>query len=364
MTLAHEFDVSLPAMRLECGVELARPRLHGWCAGPVAAPDVLVVHALTGDADVASWWGPVVAPGGALDVRRYRVWSFNALGGCYGSSGPADADFPSDPADPRLPAPVTTWDQAHAILLALDALGVGHLRLATGGSVGGMVLLAAAVLAPTRFERIAPIAACAAASSWIIGFNRVARRLVLEDPSYPVARRGLELARQMAMLTYRAESGLDERQGRAQTTPGWSAGGMYRIESYLEHQGRKLAERFSAPSYLLQLGAMDHHDLDRRPLGAYRSAADGASWGLDRIVAPTLAIGISSDQLYFPSHSASLAAALRTRGVAAAYRQIESPHGHDAFLIEWDALNRHLREAIEGDLPWAGHEPPPSPSGA
>ena len=129
----------------------------------------------------------------------------------------------------RLPATVTPWDQARAILQALDALGIEKVSLVTGGSLGGMIVLCLAVLAPERFERMAPIAAAEKASTWVVGWNHVARQALLLDPGFPEApARGLELARQLAMITYRAEPGLDARQGQ---TPGWSSRALQPIQS-------------------------------------------------------------------------------------------------------------------------------------
>ncbi|HVK71889.1 MAG TPA: alpha/beta fold hydrolase [Kofleriaceae bacterium] len=361
-----------------------------------AVPTVVVVHALTGDAragGAGGWWEPLIGPGLPIDPSEARVLCFNLLGSCYGTSGPGDGSFPrlADDKHPAeltparggfqvpavdLPATVTTWDQARSILLALDALGVERVELVTGGSLGGMVALALAALDPLRFARVVPIAACAAASSWILAFNHVGRQAILADPGFPDrVERGLELARQLAMITYRAEPGLERTQGRKQglwteTVETWSSRARYRIQTYLEHQGQKLVARFHAPAYLALIGAMDHHDLARAPSppdgveswpatvgpppAAFASLAVATapraprpvSWGLDRIRAATFALSIDSDQLYLPSHSAALVLELGARGVPARHATISSAHGHDAFLIEWEQLDAHLRVAL------------------
>src|SRR5690606_15193777 len=133
--------------------------------------------------------------------------------------------------------------------------------------IGGMIALCLAALAPERFERVAPIAACEATSAWVIGWNHVARQALVLDPEFPShPSRGLQIARQIAMLTYRAEPGLEERQGRELAGSDSGSGPpLFRVGSYLEHQGRKLRDRFDAGAYLVQLGAMDHHDLGRPP---------------------------------------------------------------------------------------------------
>ncbi len=360
-------------------------------------PTVLVIHALTGDADAGGddgWWSPLIGPGAPLDPSTARVMCFNLLGSCYGTSGPADGGFPrlTDDAAPAelaparggfavpavdLPATVTTWDQARSILAALDALGIERVELVTGGSLGGMIALALAALDPGRFARLVPIAACAAASSWILAWNHVGRQAVLADPGFPDdVGRGLELARQLAMITYRAEPGLDLTQGRRQgrgelsgsPDDRWSSRARYRIQTYLEHQGDKLRARFDARAYLALLGAMDHHDLARAPAGpeaherwAARVSPPPASlallalgpreprpvsWGLDRIRANTLAVGIDSDQLYRPEHTDALVAALSARGQTARAATLTSLHGHDGFLVEWDQLDHQLRTAL------------------
>jgi homoserine O-acetyltransferase len=368
------FDLGLTPLELEAGPRLARPALRGWWWGPAEAeasthaalaevthapwqltpaaadaprargrldprfPIILVVHALTGDMVVGGgggggWWAPLVAPGASLDPARAHVLCFNNLGGCYGSTGPLDADFPDRDA-PKL----STWDQARALLAALDALGVGEVALAVGGSLGGMITLALATLAPGRFARVVPLAASAAASPWVVGLNHVQRALVARDleargPADEGAEpTGLELARRLAMLSYRAEPGLELTQGRR-----LAPDGRFAIETYLEHQGRKLARRFDPRAYLAQLAAMDAHDVERAPRGFV------GSWrGLERVEATVVAAGVDTDLLFFPSHAAALAA--RIPGAVA--RTITSPHGHDAFLIELDQVDAILREAL------------------
>lgn len=394
--MSVSFDLALPGLRLEGGATVANHVARVWIWGPEAdaralsgvrparegsvvrrtareledlahtraprldprVPTVLVVHALTGDARAGGeggWWAPLVGPGRALDPREVRVVGVNLLGSCYGSSGPCDEGFPTraddeaPPAPPpekggftlpraHLPATITTADQARAILAAMDALGVERIALAVGGSLGGMVVLALAALAPERVERIAPIAACEAASSWIVALNHVGRQAIVTDPGFPEdASRGLSLARQLAMISYRAEAGLDRVQGaRAQAgiaEGAWSPHAPYRVQTYLQHQGEKLVRRFDARAYLALTGAMDHHDLAR--IG-----------GAERIRASTLAVAIDTDQLYFPAHTTALVAKLRARGVHAREATLSSPHGHDAFLIEWEALDALVRRAL------------------
>jgi homoserine O-acetyltransferase len=243
------------------------------------------------------------------------------LGSNYGSTGPLDEGWPEQ-------ASLTTVDQARALWSALDALGLKRLHLAAGGSLGGMIVLAMAALRPNDIERLMPIAASVSATAWLIGFNHVQRQVIRLHPN-----RGLEVARQLAMLTYRAEPGLEAKQSRTQPlTPG--AQGRYRIEGYLEHQGVQLQARFAAPPYLAQLDAMDSHDLIQGDV--VMSTVGGAS----------LVVDIDTDVLYTPQQVALVASSLQRAGSVVERATIRSPHGHDAFLIEWEQLSALVRRAV------------------
>ncbi len=296
-------------------------------------PTVLVIHALTGDARAAGpdgWWAPLIGPGRAFDPARVRVLCANNLGSCYGSSGPLDPGWPE--GFTRL----TPWDQARALWSLLDALGIERLRLTTGASLGGMLALCLPVLRPGAVDRLLPIGTSSASSAWVSGWNHVARQVLRLDPGWPSdVGRGLELARQLAMLTYRAEPSLDTRQhrmaGRKPDAP-WTLP----IQSYLEHQGKKLRRRFDGRAYLLQLEAMDAHDLDAPPPGT-----PGGPLG-----ASALCVDIDTDQLFTPAQVDVLADWLTAHGAEARRATVRSPHGHDAFLIEWDALDPLVRLAL------------------
>lgn len=351
--------------------QAVQDRWHAVRATPARAagsvPVVLLIHALTGDMRAGGeggWWHPLVGPGRALDPTHQLIICVNNLGSCYGSSGPADEGFPRR-ADDRhpwqgiagrgafdpvasdthglLPATITTWDQARFLLAALDALGVERPALVAGGSVGGMIALALAMLAPARVGHLMPIAACIAADAWIQGFNHTARMLLLQGHGIAGGiDRALELARQVAHMSYRAPTGLRQRQGRTQPGDGaWSAGAPYAVQTYLEHQGARLRQRFHPGAYLAQLDAMDHHDIERPPPGA--SPQD---WNLRRLHMPVTAVGIDSDVLYPASESVALAHALQGHGLPARAEILSSPHGHDAFLIEWDALAPIVADAL------------------
>jgi homoserine O-acetyltransferase/O-succinyltransferase len=342
------FELALPDLALARGGVVSSHRTRGWWwsregdtpeAPRQDVPTVLLVHALTGSAQAGGaggWWDPLIGPGRALDPAHYRILCFNNLGSCYGSSGPGVEGFPTEPN-----LELTSLDIAQAILLGLDRLGIARVHLTTGGSLGGMLTLTLAALAPDRFERVLPLATSVSASAWVVGWNHVARQILRLDPGYPhQVTRGLEIARQLAMLTYRAEPGLDARQPRP------AAGGQsgYPVQSYLEHQGKKLRTRFAAQAYELQLAAMDHHDL-LQPLPG------GTQPAINAVKASALVVDVDTDQLFTPAQAELLAKHLGQAGARVERATLRSIHGHDAFLIEWPTLGPILTRALHLQAP-------------
>src|SRR5258708_1378131 len=159
------FELGLPDLALVRGGVVRSHRVRGWWWSREGdtpenpqkdVPTVLLVHALTGSAGAGGkdgWWAPLIGPGKALDPAHYRLVCFNNLGSCYGSSGPGVEGFPA-----MKTVDLTSLDLSRAILLALDQLGVGRVHLTTGGSLGGMVTLTLAPLAPEPFDPIPPFA--------------------------------------------------------------------------------------------------------------------------------------------------------------------------------------------------------------
>jgi homoserine O-acetyltransferase len=347
--LPCSFDLALPDLALAQGGVVRSHRARGWWWSREGdtpekpqkdVPTVLLVHALTGSAQAGGpdgWWEPMLGPGRAIDPAHYRILCLNNLGSCYGSSGPGVKGFP---AVKNLE--LTSLDISRALLLSLDQLGIKKVHLTTGGSLGGMVTLSLAALDPDRFERVLPLATSVSASAWVVGWNHVARQILRLDPGYPdKVGRGLEIARQLAMLTYRAEAGLEARQPRpAQALP--AAG--YPVQSYLEHQGAKLRNRFDAQAYELQLAAMDHHDL-LQPLPGDTKPA------ISRVRATALVVDVDSDQLFTPAQAGALAHHLRAAGAKVERATVRSIHGHDAFLMEWDTLAPILTKALHMQPP-------------
>jgi homoserine O-acetyltransferase len=325
-------------LRLDSGIELPDVHLAYRTWGRLhrdRSNAVLVCHALTGSADVDAWWPDLLGPGRALDPARDFVVCSNVLGSCYGTTGPRSPRPGGDGAwGPDFPA-ITIRDIVRAQSALLDLLGIDRLRLVVGGSLGGMQVLEWGLLFPDRVEAIAPIAASARHSAWCIGLSEAQRHAIAADPAwrgghYPAdapPRAGLAAARMIAMCAYRSPASFDVRFGRRREEDG-----RFAVESYLQHQGQKLVDRFDANAYVTLTRAMDSHDVGQ--------GRDGWRAALGRVRARALVVSIASDVLYVPAEQRDLAAAIPGARLAT----IPSPHGHDGFLIEGAAVNDLLLE--------------------
>jgi len=315
---------------------------------------VLVCHAWTGDSHVhgpsghghpeSGWWEGVVGPGCAVDTERYFVVCANVLGGCQGSTGPASpAPGTGKPYGSRFPV-VTVRDMVRVQAALADHLGVEQWFSVIGGSMGGMQALEWAITYPTRIRSLVPIATAFQHSAQQIAWGAVGRRAIRLDPRWRGGdyydaepgdgpHEGLAVARQVAQITFRSDTVFSDRFGRAlaDQSDNFSLWQRFEVERYLDHHGDKLVRRFDANSYLVISKAMDLHDVGRGRGGLERAVA--------RIIAPTLSIGIWSDTLYPSYQQRHIAEMVAANATPARYGEIDSQHGHDAFLIDVDQVN-------------------------
>ncbi len=318
---------------------------------------VLVLHALTGDSHVSGeigpghltpgWWNGLVGQGRLLDPARHWIVCPNVLGGCQGTTGPASPGPDGLPWGSRWPH-TTVRDQVEVERRLAAALQIDRWRLVLGGSMGGMRALEWAVTLPDQVAGLGVVASTGEASADQIGFSMTQLAAIRADPAWsggdyhdagpgrgPHA--GLGVARRIAHLTYRSAQELDTRFGRrAQDSVDPLDGGRWRVESYLDHHGDKLAHRFDAGSYVALTEAMNGHELGRD-----RGGLDAA---LASITARTVVVGVDSDRLYPLEQQARLAGGIKE---AAELRIVRSPFGHDAFLIESDQLAAALAPLLE-----------------
>ncbi len=317
---------------------------------------ILITHALTGSAHAAdvehpnnpkaAWWNPLIGPGRVFDTSRYFVICSNILGSCYGSTGPSSIDKETGrPYGIRFPV-VTIHDMVHAQRKLIEHLGVRELAMVAGGSIGGQQALQWAVSYPELVRKVIVVAATAAVTAQAIAFNEVARQAIMADPRWSCGdylpgqgpTTGLSIARMLAMITYQSEESMEQRFGRnsprmpsvASPTFSPDLGGRFDVENYLYHQGESLTRRFDANSYLYISRAMDLYDVSE----GYATMHDA----LRRIRSQAVFVGIRSDFLFPAAHVRLLAENVRACGGDATYLEIDSPHGHDAFLKEWQQL--------------------------
>ena len=326
---------------------------------------ILLCHAWTGDSHAAGsaeegtptpgWWEGLVGSNCAIDTNKWFVVCTNSLGGCQGTTGPA-SNHPQDgkPYGSRFPV-ITVRDMVRAQVRVSDMLGIDVWHSVIGGSMGGMQVLEWAITFPHRLRTAIPIATCLQATAQQIAWGAIGRRAIRLDPKwqggdyYDAAIgegpwQGLAIARMIAQVTFRSDNVFTDRFGRelADMDAGYNGLGLwdkFEVENYLDHHGDKLIRRFDANSYLIIGKAMDLHDV-ARGRGELRSA-------VARISAPVLSVGISSDILYPTYQQKQIRDMINEVGGSCEYVEIESPHGHDAFLINLDQVGKPVAEFLE-----------------
>lgn len=353
----HFLDLPAP-LKLAAGGELPGVRLAYETWGELA-PDgsnaVLVLHALTGDAHLegpagpghptSGWWPGLIEPGGPLDPARWFVVAPNAVGGCQGSTGPASRAPDGRTWGSRFPT-VTVRDTVVAEQYLADALGIDAFACVIGGSMGSMRSLEWAATEPDRVRRLFLLAGPAASTADQIGWASPQIQAITGDPHWHGGDyhdtpegpwRGLGVARRIAHLSYRSGYELATRFGR-DPQPGEDPldGGRYAVESYLDHHAHKLVHRFDAASYVRLTQAMNHHDVGRD--------RGGVTAALSRVSARTYVAGVTSDRLYPLADQQELADGIPR---ADPLKVIDSPYGHDGFLVETPTVARLLAELLD-----------------
>jgi homoserine O-acetyltransferase len=319
---------------------------------------ILVCHALTGDALAAGkdengttgWWDDMIGPGKTFDTNKYFVLCSNVLGGCQGTTGPASINPETNkPWGMSFPV-ISIKDMVKVQHKLVELLGIKKLKFVAGGSMGGMQVLEWAVMYPELVENIIPIATSARLSAFGIAYNDVGRRAIIQDPDWqggdyypglgPV--NGLSLARMIATITYKSDESFSLRFGRNLATPAkemFDKESCFEVESYLRYQGQKLTKRFDANCYLYLIKAMDLHDISRG-IGTLEQA-------LNRFQGKSLVVGINSDFLYPICEQRQIVTILYRLGKYVEYYEINSPYGHDAFLIEFEQMEKGLRNFVK-----------------
>jgi homoserine O-acetyltransferase len=353
---------------LDCGKSLAPLTVAYMTYGRLndtRSNTVLICHALTMDQFVASahpitgkpgWWEEMVGPGKPIDTDRFFVVCANVVGGCMGSTGPAEIN-PATGKPYGLDFPlVTIRDMVRAQAMLLDALGIEKVLCVTGGSMGGMQVLQWAADFPERVVSAVPIACAARHSAQNIAFHEVGRQAIMADPDWKGGTyqlhgtqpaKGLAVARMAAHITYLSEAALQRKFGRSlqnREQVSFGFGPDFQIESYLRHQGVMFVDRFDANSYLYITRAMDYFDLASEHGGRLADAFAGSKTRF-------CIISFTSDWLFPTAENKLVAHALNATAATVSFVEIQTDRGHDAFLLdepEMFATMRGFLNAVAG----------------
>jgi homoserine O-acetyltransferase len=309
---------------------------------------VLACHALTGDQYLAGthpmtgrpgWWDEIVGPGRPLDTDRYFVLCTNVLGGCMGTTGPADVSpATGKPYDMSFPL-ITIGDMVEAQARLLDHLGIEKLLAVVGGSMGAMQALEWAHRYPDRVFSSVPIAGAPRHTAQNIAFHEVGRQAIMADPNWHNGNyrvhgtkpsQGLAVARMAAHITYLSDEALHRKFGRGlqdREMPTYGFEADFQVESYLRHQGRSFVDRFDANSYLYITRAMDYFDIAAEHDGLLAPAF------VDTPVRFCL-ISFTSDWLFPTAQSRAIVHALNANAANVSFVEIDTDQGHDSFLLD------------------------------
>jgi homoserine O-acetyltransferase len=310
---------------------------------------VLICHALSGDHHAAGthagsensvgWWDALIGPGKPIDTNRFYVVCSNNIGGCSGSTGPSTVNpATAEPYGPDFPlVTVPDWVECQSHLAA--HLGIDCWAAVVGGSLGGMQVLEWSVRYPDKIRHAIVIASAAKLTAQNIGFNDVARQAIRTDPDFHdgnyyahkvTPERGLRIARMLGHMTYLSEDLMAQKFGRMlrdKQQLEYAYNPEFEIESYLRYQGERFVTRFDANTYLLMTKALDYFDPAAKTDGDLAAALSVAT-------ADFLVVSFSSDWRFVPERSREIVRALHTNNLNVSYAEIESPHGHDSFLLE------------------------------
>lgn len=308
---------------------------------------ILVCHALSGDHHVAGvdkdgkpgWWDGYIGPGKPVDTNKFFVICSNNLGGCRGSTGPTTINPETGKVyGPDFPI-VTCKDWVQSQNELRKHFGIDQWAALIGGSMGGMQVLQWAIDFPDKVKHALVIAAAPKLSAQNIAFNEVARRAIMSDPDFhdgrfieqnTIPKQGLSLARMLGHLTYLSDDmmgskfGRELREGKLQ----YNYEVEFQVESYLRYQGEKFATKmnFDANTYLLMTKALDYFD----PAAEFDHDLSKA---LAKATAKFLVVSFTSDWRFSPERSHEIVKALLDNDASVSYAEVESQHGHDAFLL-------------------------------
>lgn len=287
-----------------------------------SAPIVLVNHALTGNSNVTGkdgWWSAIVGDGKCIDTNKYTILSFNVPGNGHDSFVIENyKDF-------------IARDVANIFLLGLEALKVANLFAIIGGSMGGGIAWEMAALNPNLTEHLIPVASDWKSTDWLIGNCQIQEQFLINS------KQPVHDARMHAMLCYRTPESFNERFKRSTNEELQ----VFNVESWLTHHGEKLKERFQLSAYKLMNQLLKTIDITR---GREKAFTD-----LQNSETNIHIIGVDSDLFFTAKENRATFKQIAQANSNVTYGEIQSLHGHDAFLLEFDQMQKLLDPIFNGD---------------
>lgn len=279
------------------------------------APVILINHALTGNSNVSGengWWKNVIDFDHIIDLHQYTVIAFNIPGNNFQTENGLSSDYKE----------ISTLDIARLFWLGLETINITNLYAIIGGSLGGGISWEMAVLHPERIQKVIPIATHYFASDWVIA------NVGVQDDILNYSQDPIVVARKHAMLLYRTPLSINQRFKNAKE------GNIYTVNDWLSYHGILLTERFSLNAYR-QMNFL---------LGTINIVKNG--FDLNRFLKENKievhAININSDLLF--QNNLDEYETLHENNTNFNHYIINSIHGHDAFLMEYQQLNEILKQ--------------------
>jgi homoserine O-acetyltransferase len=279
------------------------------------APVVIINHALTGNSTVtgnSGWWNDLIGAEKLIDTKKYSVLAFNVPGNGY------DGFLIENYND------FIARDAARIFIEGIKTLGIKKVFAVIGGSIGGGIAWEMAALEPQLIQNLIPIAADWKSTDWLIANCRVQEQ-ILNNSSQP-----LHDARMHAMLCYRTHQSLENKFGRSVN----EEKDLFNVETWLLHHGNKLQKRFKVASYKLMNNLLRTIDIT--------AGRGGLTEVVKNIESDIHMIGINSDIFFTPQENKQTHTCIKQVKDNIHYHEIDSIHGHDAFLIEFKQLENIL----------------------
>lgn len=324
---------------------------------------IVICHALTGSHHCAGtyegenkpgWWDGLIGSGKAIDTDKYFVICTNVIGSCFGSTGPMSPRHPQhEPYRYKFPV-VTIKDMVKAQRILFDRLDIHHVHAIVGGSMGGMQALQFSIHYPKFADKIIAMATTYATQPWAIAFNKVSTESILKDPDFKqgyydgdiIKEQGLSgmaVGRMAGHISFLSHESMQRKFGREyKRTDGlYELFGKFQVESYLEYNGYNFSKWFDPLAYLYITKAINIFDLSR--------GFDSLGEALSKIQAEIHLISFSNDLLFKSFEMKEIDNVLSEVGNKDhSYLEIDSDYGHDAFLVELEKFDKHVKDVLNG----------------